>query len=76
MREVSVIFVPEAQYSFISGNNDIGVVVSQRVTWKLGELSTLQREEAPESLAVVCRVQVISLFFFFFLLLFSSLFSL
>uniref|UniRef100_A0A158R4Y4 FSA_C domain-containing protein n=1 Tax=Syphacia muris TaxID=451379 RepID=A0A158R4Y4_9BILA len=57
MQELTVIFNSEAQYSFISSNNDVGVLVSQRVTWKLGELSALQQDKAPEFLALVCRVQ-------------------
>ena len=61
-----MLFVPEAQYSFISTGNDIGVVVSQRVTLKLGDISAYEQSSlVTESLAVVCRVQVIPNIFHF-----------
>ncbi|KHN73253.1 Uncharacterized protein Tcan_11964, partial [Toxocara canis] len=58
MRQPSIFFEPEAQYAFVSDNNDVGVSVSERVTLRLGNLvSCLPTADNVSCQAVVCRVQ-------------------
>uniref|UniRef100_A0A915Q466 DNA mismatch repair proteins mutS family domain-containing protein n=1 Tax=Setaria digitata TaxID=48799 RepID=A0A915Q466_9BILA len=55
MRQPTIIFEPEARYIFINDNQDVGVLIAQRLNIRLGDVA-YQRGDT-ECMAVVCRVQ-------------------
>ncbi|VDK28662.1 unnamed protein product [Gongylonema pulchrum] len=55
MRQPTIIFEPEARYTFITDQRDVGVLIAQRVNIRLGDMAYQHGDT--ECMAVVCRVQ-------------------